>query len=56
MQVIEVQGHDLERDYVRQWASDFELLDLAEEAFGEASPPDLQFADDRSIPHSQVVE
>lgn len=41
VQVIEVQGHHLDRDYVRQWANHFELLDLAEEAFTEALPPDL---------------
>lgn len=41
VQVIEVQGHHLDRDYVRQWARHFDLLELAEEAFAEALPPDL---------------
>ena len=39
VQVIEVQGSHLDREYVRQWACHFGLSELAEEAFSEALPP-----------------
>lgn len=39
VQVIEVQGSHLDREYVRQWARHFGLSELVEEAFSEALPP-----------------